>query len=663
MVFIRSLRFAGLYSYVEENEIILSNRTVLVGPNNSGKSNIMRVIKLLVDTFNTGKRLGESEISHMGDNPFLEIKFTLSPQETEKIIDFMSFFPNTQNRSSQFRDLKNREFLKKNLDVITIKLLWQKEIHEYGSEPFVEIYFEKINMWGCSNYFSGSFPVSNRLLGVLGGYPLRNDLFLCDILGQLTGNESDRAVLAKLSPTEQGSYISVETVRYGNDVNMDNKGKSMIQNLYSYMGYHIQSNQEISFRSLLGTILKRALCYASGKVSTDDILDVAESLRTFDTQDGFDKKLMDQATSLILARTTELSSDGSNLSQFLFHMMVSENFADKEKFENIRTAFNDILKVDELSIDISLEYYPLQRAVNFLGQNEPVIPKRPIILITDRKLGKSLPLKQVGAGLAEIIYLLSASYGMKNSVILLDEPSVNLHPSLMKSLMRYIGRSENQNQFIIITHSAELTQYELFESNADIMYVRKSNQRSKITSLKNETKEWFDENRSKFKHQIDSRIFFGRCIILTEGESDKNLLGIASYLNSQDPSMDLENNDIAIVSIGGSCNFNKYRKFLDGFQIPYVILADSDAKRLFPSSGTINKEGISGSDHIFLIDGGDLEQFMRDIDIDAYTKADKEFSGSKPSIAYEFAKIVSTKNPDALKPIKLFLQQAIKRSK
>lgn len=440
MVFIRSLRFAGLYSYSEEVEINLSSTTVLVGPNNSGKSSIIRILNLITDTFNTGKRLTESETSHIGDDPFLEVKLTLSPQETEKIIDFLSFFPSTQNRSSQFRDLKNREVLLKKLDTITIKLLWQREIHEYGSEPFVEINFEKIGLFGGSNFFGGSsLPVSNRIISRSSGYPIRNDVFLCDILGKLSGDENDKVVLAKLSPQE-GSYISLESVRYGADVIMDNKAKSIIQNLYSYMKIRTQSNQEISFRSLLGMIFKRSLCHASGRVSTCDILEIAADLRTFNTEDDFDRKLMAQASSLSLTHTDELLSDGSNLPQYLFHLMVSENFHDKEKFEEIRQAFNDILKADELSIDVALEYRSMESHVNFAGENKSLIPKRPTILITDKKLGKRLPLKQVGAGLAEIIYLLSASYGMKNSVILLDEPSVNLHPPMMKTLMRHIEK-------------------------------------------------------------------------------------------------------------------------------------------------------------------------------------------------------------------------------
>jgi len=662
MVFIRSLIFAGLYSYPEEIEMSLSNRTVLVGPNNSGKSNIMRILKLLVDTFHTGKRLDESEISHIGNDPFLEVKITLSSQETQRIVDFLSFYPSGSNRRSKFHDFKNREFLIKNLDEITIKLLWQREVHGYGSEPFLEINFEKIGLWGGWNFFGSSYPVSDKRLPRLDGFIPRTDLFLCNILENLSNEENGKNTPSKLTPVN-GSYITLENVRYSGDRITEDKERKVIQSLYEYMGYIMQNQQEIAFRSLLGVIFKRSLCHASGRISTRDIFDAAEKLRTFDSADEFDKQLMSQATSLSLTYTDELQSDGSNLSQYLFHLMVSKSLGDKEKFEDIKKAFNEILKADELSIDVSLDYATLQRPVVFAGGKEPQTPKKPTILITDKKLGKRLPLSQVGAGLAEIIYLLTASYGMKNSIILLDEPSVNLHPPLMKSLMRYIQKPENENQFIIITHSVELAQYELFESNADIMYVRKSNQVSTIISLKDKVREWFEANRSRFRHQIDSRVFFGRCVILTEGESDKNLLGIATFLSSQDPSLDLESNDIVITSVGGSCNFDKYRKLLDGFQIPYVILADSDTRRMFPNSGKITKEGISSSDNIFLIDNGDLEQFMKDIDIDVYTNAEKEFKGSKPLIAHEFTKKISVKNPDGLKPIKLFLQHSVKQSK
>jgi len=662
MVYIKSLNFAGLYSYPEETELIFSNRTVLVGPNNSGKSNIIRIIKLFVDTIDHLKRLEESEISFTGNNPFLEIRLTLSPQETSKIVDFLSFFPGASNRSAKFYDFSNREFLIKNLDDIFIRLSWQREVHGYGSEPFLEINFEKIGLWGGWNIFSGSLPMSGKRLPKLGSYQMRSDLYLCNVLENISKGEEDQQQILSLLDNQNGAYVTLENVRYANDSDLTDKGKSLLQNLYAFLGYQIQTHQEIAFRSLLGLILKRGIYHASGRASTYDIQHIVEALKTHTPDDGFDKQLASRAASLNLERTYELQSDGSNLSQYLFHLMVSSSYEDKEKFEHIKKAFQDVVKADELSVDVSLEYETISRPVTF-GEPEPQMPKRPSIVIHDKKLGKRFPLRQVGAGLTEIIYLLTASYGMKDSLIMLDEPSVNLHPPMMKALMRYIENTENKNQFIIITHSAELSQYELFESEADLAYIRKTNHISKIKSLKGEVKEWFEENRSRFKHQIDSRVFFGRCTILTEGESDRNLLGIAHYLESSDASLDLESNDIVITSVGGKCNFDKYTKLLSGFGIPYVILADSDARSLFTSSGSMTKDGIIGNNDIVVIDNKDLEQLMKDIDIDVYYDAEREFRGSKPTISYEFAKKVSAKNPDALKPITTLLKYSINKSK
>ncbi len=71
----------------------------------------------------------------------------------------------------------------------------------------------------------------------------------------------------------------------------------------------------------------------------------------------------------------------------------------------------------------------------------------------------------------------------------------------------------------------------------------------------------FEKNRPKFKNLIDTRIFFGKCIILTEGESDKNLLtGIARFFEDNDRNLNLNTQDVIIVSAGGKTNFPNYTK-------------------------------------------------------------------------------------------------------
>lgn len=115
--------------------------------------------------------------------------------------------------------------------------------------------------------------------------------------------------------------------------------------------------------------------------------------------------------------------------------------------------------------------------------------------------------------------------------------------------------------------------------------------------------------------------------------------------------------------LGGKENFIKYRKYLDGFETPYIILADSDAKSLFESYGTISKDSINQNGSIFVIENGKLEDLMKEIDIDIYSAVEKEFRGSKPTIAFEFAKRVAEKNPTGLNMIKSFLQIVTDKAK
>jgi predicted ATPase len=79
---------------------------------------------------------------------------------------------------------------------------------------------------------------------------------------------------------------------------------------------------------------------------------------------------------------------------------------------------------------------------------------------------------QAGSGVVEVLFLLTLSHGLINSVILLDEPAVNLHTPLLKSVMNEITKPaevpEHKNQVIIITHSFELLHYLLFEKESKV---------------------------------------------------------------------------------------------------------------------------------------------------------------------------------------------------
>ena len=119
------------------------------------------------------------------------------------------------------------------------------------------------------------------------------------------------------------------------------------------------------------------------------------------------------------------------------------------------------------------------------------------------------------AGLAKYIYLLTIAVGLKDSVLLLDEPSLNLHPPLMKRMMREL---EAANQVMIITHSPQLAHFEIFDEKADLLYVTHGSGSSSASYLKNSSS-WLGMDRSKLSSAIDTRIFFAKGVVLCEGET------------------------------------------------------------------------------------------------------------------------------------------------
>ena len=66
-----------------------------------------------------------------------------------------------------------------------------------------------------------------------------------------------------------------------------------------------------------------------------------------------------------------------------------------------------------------------------------------------------MPLEVSGAGRIEALYLSAVITGGRDRAILLDEPALNVHPTIQASLLERI-RADHHNQFFVITHSPVL---------------------------------------------------------------------------------------------------------------------------------------------------------------------------------------------------------------
>lgn len=656
MVLLRTIKTSGLYSYGEKVDLTFSDHNVIVGPNNSGKSNLFRMIKLLVDTFTTNRYVQDWETFAKTEDIFLEVRLTLSRDEVEHIVDYLSYFNEGPNRWVQYRKFSNRNFLYDNLDLLRMKISWVPQVQGGGSAPIFEFEFERLGLRMYAEGFHGPVLASSSKPH-RGGYSVENEISFPEFLDSIASNTDAKEYVKTALSSLGDKVLVIQEVTPSLATDMSTEGKLTIKKLHQFMGWELGKNHYVTFIRVIGRILEHNIHFTTERRSfSKSPLEYARQMAEGEDEE-FMKKIMALASTQSMRYEDHLEDDGSNLAQFLFSLKESQKFEERQRFSEIKQAFESVVRSEQLTFDVHLEYERRSTGPRF--GDEQMDPKTPTLVIIDMALGIQYPLDQVGSGIGEVLYLLTLSYGTKNSLVLLDEPSVNLHPPLMKSLMRLMEDERNKNQFVIITHSPELLHYELFDGKASIFYVKKTDHVSKVRSLDKELKQWFEENKSRFRHQIDTRIFFGKCVILTEGESERNLLGLASYLSSVDADLDLVGHDVVVTSVGGKNNFAKNMKYLDSFGIQYVVLADSDARTLFESFGTLSKGSLIAKGPVFIIENGDFEQLMKDIDSDAYHTAERQFRGSKPTIAFEFAKSMAERNPKALDTIRAFLQAAI----
>lgn len=669
MVNINSLHAKGLYSFDKEFSISLSNRVLIVGPNNSGKSNFFRIIMLVISALNGNRSLKEYEISPSANKSLIELEVKFSKEEVELIVNYLSFYLAENGQKSYFYEFKHKEILSKLMSNVIIKLEWPREVRGESSYPILEIKFPKIGLNLSNLLYAGQLIASTKSYeSVKSHYDSKEKI--CEIL-DLISDEKNAFDIISQKLGNVTSFPMLYSIRIQpNDNEMPNEGIEVLRKMYSILDIKMDNVRDISFQSILGKMLKNGIRFSSGTraVQPYNIFEyIDEILLSTDLQDPqkqrFVQDIQDNNQLKNLEFSNILKNDGSNIAQFLYSIKNSPLPRERKKFEDIRSLFNEIFKKYNLELEVTVEFTtrPYQRV---FVDKEPKVPLRPKIQILDKRLEKEFPLENIASGVKETLYLLALSMGMSHSTILLDEPAINLHPSLMRTLMDKIQNSENDDQFLIITHSPELAAYEIFESNAEIIYVSYRGTTSIISQLSDDIKKWLKENRINLKHQIDSRIFFGQLVILTEGDSDRNLLGLSHFLESSENNLDVKGNDVIVIDIGGVNNFEKYLKLLKDLDIRYMALADRHAKSKFPNHGVITKNGISGDGNIFIIDAsekGNLEDLMNDIDPKAYASAKKDFN-SKPAIAYEFAKLVSAQRPDALKPIISFLKMAIENA-
>lgn len=653
---IKSIKFNGLYSYGDQTHICFPEDVVVVaGPNNAGKSNIFRLIEMIANTLTDNRRLLQDyEVFSKDVEPEVEFRFVLTAPETNRLIDYLSFYEYRDERNSGIHhvyEFQNRDRLVGLLDDITVHWKWGiRSVVWGGREPrSIRLTFNKLGLTLASDGFFQHFYLE------VGIAPNNHELAFREMLNSL---KTDNPVVEIQSFLSQGKAnqrsLVINYFQSQSEGNMDEREKRQLESFLNFIG-ETKPITGVYITFILGLLMKRSLYYASGK-------------RNFVPGD--------------LDYDTNLRKDGSNLPQYLFSLKSSADLDKRERFYDIRQAFEEVIQSERLSFDVIISYEREEdkEPNNYEPKDLKLKAVKSDIVVVSRDRGTQYKLDNAGSGLGEIIFLLSLSHGVRDGIILYDEPASNLYPLQMKSLMNKLLKDNEQrnNMFVIITHSSDLTSLMIFDESCDLLYVNKLDGKSVIKSADEEVKLWLKKEKSKLKYLIDTKLFFGKKIILTEGESDRNfLIGCSMHFGSINRELDLDNNNVLIVNAQSKDNFPKYKQLLDAYEIPYVILGDGDIQngsrksleKIFNSCSYLTKEGIKGiNNKIFLVRPDDLESLMKEISPEIYEHTDEDLHKEygrfvpKPVLAAEFAKRATSSNPEALDPIRHFLQKVLSTS-
>jgi putative ATP-dependent endonuclease of the OLD family len=177
-----------------------------------------------------------------------------------------------------------------------------------------------------------------------------------------------------------------------------------------------------------------------------------------------------------------------------------------------------------------------------------------------------------------LVIMLSTILLLKPSIVLMDEPEVHMHPSLIKEFVGYIKKLSVETQFIMTTHSEVL----INEVGLDkVFYLENDIEQKGIIVTKVDDKNKLLEAVNSLGYNVDSSAYTIKpsVFVFTEGPSDKDYIfafakkaGLESQINSF---------STAFIEMGGKGNRYKFATLIeklnqDFIDSPILMILDRD---------------------------------------------------------------------------------------
>jgi energy-coupling factor transporter ATP-binding protein EcfA2 len=566
-----------------------SHMNFIVGPNGSGKSTIFRVLQTIREAFRAQgtDSLDMGELCTHGVNPqaldvTISVEFDM-PWEQNLITAFLcaSFSYPDFLRQSVFNqhlgmsDEQDAAFSGWLLDVLTagrvsflfhgdLRLTYRSGVHEYlrlsytfacSDEPMtitagMPAAFIDGGLWkGLPPETHLNSPPSEHLLAAFLGRRSQLDELVRFLTSQSNTGPSvlDAAGLFLYLAESRGwliarkvqpRYAHVPAYKYLSDLSSE----PMYQTYTPMPG---RPAEVFTFSHLIYLLLRRALIF-----STDLHMPLP-------TRIGLSEQ---SATS-----TGTLINVEQQLPLLLFHLK-NGNPAQRERYKRIQRSFETITG-QKFDLNAKTE-------IQVDGDQGT---QRPVLIIDPRIIDaySDISLRYHGAGIKEALVLATLLDESEGCLVLLDEPTANLHAGMQHKLLEVLR--EAPSQVIVVTHSAHVLPTKADEFLA-VRRMQKRDVETQIMSMGNSVHLTPEKLERELSISSDvAGLLFANGVILVEGQTEVGAFSAWFPQSTAGQGKSFADLNIVVYSVDGKTNFPFYLRFLTTFGVPWAVICDGDA--------------------------------------------------------------------------------------
>src|SRR6266571_3287115 len=210
------------------------------------------------------------------------------------------------------------------------------------------------------------------------------------------------------------------------------------------------------------------------------------------------------------------------------------------------------------------------------------------IMIENAKTGHEVPLDTLGAGIAEMIIMLTHVEGERAKIFAIDEPELHLHPHSQRLLQRVLEASTSLNQVVVVTHSSHFVDLGQLDS---LILVRNEGSVSTAIKLPEDYLNLQDRQRiSRIVQSEQKEFLFARSVLLVEGPTEYGAMPILARKLGRD----FDENGVSIISVGGNY-FGLMLKLLQGYGFSSQVMCDRDVVMTISGKIKVDSEDLKAS--------------------------------------------------------------------